>query len=246
MLEKQPLKRPCKRCSNYFSPTGKGSKLCEKCNLISKKTRGTAMKKRAEEAKKKKLEEKYLASKIELNLLRDNITLERWKILSKAYKMGKQIWGNKFTKSTLAHDMDMPSTTVLRCLSLDRCNKKTWKLIEEKKISVFKVAQVCMSKNKKYHDELVKMVIEDNLSTHQISSLRVDGIEDVDKERHRLAIEQGYSRKDSAYSNFRKWIERGQIFMLMNKDKLPDSKVDEIKAKLKRLNKMIASYTDGN
>jgi len=75
---------------------------------------------------KETLKKKYFELKEELDNLRDDITLRRWKILSKAYKTGKKIWGQRFTRERLAHDMDTPVTTTLRCLSLDRANKRSW------------------------------------------------------------------------------------------------------------------------
>jgi len=189
--------------------------------------------------------QQYFAHKKILDEIRDDITLKRWKELSKAYKLGKQIWGQrKFTKQRLSHDMEIPRTTVLRCLSLDKCNPKTWRLIKSKKISAFKVAQICQSKNITYQDEIVSMVIKEGLSTYQISSLKVKNLKDVNKERQRLACEKGYSRKSSVYSNFKNWIERGRLYLLMNKDYLPKDKLSTIKEQLLNLNSLIEKYTE--
>jgi hypothetical protein len=46
-LRKLPLRRPCDRCEKYYQPTGKYSKLCDKCRyayLIQRK-RDTALRK---------------------------------------------------------------------------------------------------------------------------------------------------------------------------------------------------------
>jgi len=115
-------------------------------------------------------------------------------------------------------------------------------LVKEGKLSVFKLAMICQSKNKTYQDEIIDMVIEDDLSTSQISGLKVKSIEDVNKERHRIACEKGYSRKDSAYRNFCNWVERGSLFLLMDENHLPESGIEEIRDKLKRLNKNIDKY----
>jgi len=191
--------------------------------------------------KKLKIQQ-YFANKKILDEIRDDITLKRWKILSTAYKQGKSIWGAHFTKVRLSNDMGVPVTTVLRCLSLDRCNPKTWRLIKAKKISCFKVAQICQSKNITYQDEVVEAVIKDDLSTYQISTLKVNNLKDVNKERLRLACKDGYSRKSSAYRNFNIWIERGRIYLLMKKDNLPKDKLPEIKQHLKNLDEMIKRY----
>lgn len=183
------------------------------------------------------LKKQYFASKEQLDILRDDVTLSKWKILSKAYKMGKKIWGHHFTRSRLAIDMDIPMTTVLRCLALDKCNKRTWKLIKKKKISVFKVAQICQSKDNTFQDKIVDMVIEEGFSTYQITTLKINNAKDISKEKHRLATENGYSRESSTYHNFCTWIDRGTIFMLMDEKHLPENKRDDVRNKLKRLHK---------
>ncbi len=103
----------------------------------------------------KRLKNKYFKAKEKLDRLRDNITLKRYKILSEAYKTGKEIWGRKFTRVKLAFDMEIPITTVLRCLALDRANDKSWEKQREGKISAFKLrfpsVDVCS-----WHEGIVK------------------------------------------------------------------------------------------
>jgi hypothetical protein len=188
------------------------------------------------------LTEEYLNCKIEIESINSSETLRKWKVLSKAYKIGKKIWGNNFSISKLSKDMEIPLTTCKRCLSLNRVNKKTWNLIKEGKISIFKVAQICSTKNLTYQDEIVDMVIKDNLSTYQIKSFKIKGMKDINKLRHKLAIEKGYSRKSSSYTNFKNWIERGYLFLSMPKENLPITKIKELKEKLKELNNKIEEY----
>ncbi len=192
--------------------------------------------------KKETLKRHYFKSKEQLDKLRDNITLKRWKILSEAYKIGKEIWGSKFTKAKLSDDMEMPVTTVLRCLALDKANKKSWDLVNEGKISVFKLAMICYTKSQTYQDEIVNLVIEDNLSTYQITELKIKNLKDINKERHRIACEQGYSREFTAYSGFCRWLDRGRLFLLMKKEHLPDNKISELEKRLLELNKNIERY----
>jgi len=195
---------------------------------------------------KEQLKKKYFKAKEEIDIIRNNETLAKWKVLSKAYKLGKQIWGTKFTRQRLAYDMDLPLTTTYRCLSLDRANKKSWALVNSGKLSVFKLAMICSLKSIVYQDEIVKMAVEDNLSTYQIKNIRVDKLTDINKERHRLAIEKGYSRKSSAAWQFQHWIERGNLFLLIRESALTKEKQKEIKQQLKELNKRIDSYVNGN
>lgn len=191
------------------------------------------------------LKELYFKSKEELDIIRSNATLAKWKVLSRTYKLGKQIWGSKFSKHQLSFDMGLPYTTTIRCLSLDRANITSWKLHDAGKISTFKLAMICQQKDVTYQDEIIDMVIKDNLSTYQIKSLKVNQLDDVNKERHRLATEKGYSRTSSAARNFELWIERGKLFLLMNEAALTKKKQKEIKIQLKELNKGIDSYING-
>lgn len=57
-----------------------------------------------------------------------------------------------------------------------------------------------------------------------------------------MACQNGYSRRDSAYMSFLNWANRGKLFLLMDKKHLPESKINEIETRLKKLNKDINEY----
>ncbi len=192
------------------------------------------------------LEEKYFASKDELDIIRDNETLLKWEVLSRANKLGKEIWDKKFTMRKLSEDMGLPYTTTKRCLSLDNATKKSWELLRDKKISAFKLAMVCQLKSNQFQDEIVKAVIEDNLSTTKIKSFNPKNILDVNKWRHQKAVEKGYSRQSSAYYNFKNWINRGSIFILMPISSVGDKNKDDIISRLKTLKLKIDRYIKKN
>jgi len=200
------------------------------------------MNKSEKELLMEELKRKYKEEKSKLDKIRSNATIEKWKILSRAYKIGRKIWGHHFSRQRLSFDMEIPLTTTLRCLALDKANKKTWKLINSDKISAFKVAQICQSRNKHYQDEIVDMVIENNMSTYNIKKMKINCFSDINKERHRLACEEGYSRKSSAYEHFNHWIIRGNMFMLIKKENLPEGKIEDLEKGLKDLKKNINNY----
>ena len=189
-----------------------------------------------------KKKQKYFKSKEELDEIRSNMTLLKWQVLSKAYKLGKEIWKSRFTVQQLAKDMDMPYTTVKRCLALDRATAKSWELLRKKKISAFKLAMICQLKSKTFQDDIVDIVIKDNLSTHQIKGLKINNIKDVNNWRQEKAVEKGYSRKDSAYVNFNRWISRGQTFLLMPLSAVGTKREKEILDKLKLLRAKLDRY----
>ena len=157
------LRRPCKKCSVLFTPTGRSSWLCEPCKELSKMEGHKTLKKKTQE-RKAKYKIQYFSNKEELDKLRDNITLHRWKILSKNYNLGKRIWGTAFSKLRLSEDMDIPNTTVCRCLALDKINERNWALNKEGKISVFKLAMIASLKNHQFQDQIVDIVIRDRKS----------------------------------------------------------------------------------
>lgn len=195
---------------------------------------------------KEKLKETYFASKKELDIIRSDVTLLKWEILSKANKLGKQIWGRSFTVMKLSEDMGLPYTTTKRCLSLDNATPKSWELLRNNKISAYKLAMICQLKKNDFQDEIVDAVIKDNISTSKIKDLKVRNISDVNKWRHKKAVEKGYSRQDSAYRNFKTWIERGRVFMIMPISSVGESKKEEIIEELKLLELKIKRYLEKN
>ena len=224
---KEKLKKPCKKCRDYFKPTGNACKVCDKCLMKNNKERW---------------KKQYFAKKKELDLINHEATLQKWKILSSAFVCGKKIWGKQMTVQRLADDFEIPYTTANRCLALDKANKRNLALMKKGKISSFRLAMICLLKNNEHQDEIVDIVMEDNLSTYNIKHLNFSNMGDINKARHRLAVEQGYSRKSSAYDNFSNWIDRGKIFMLMDRENLPEDKIADVETKLKELNNMINKY----
>jgi hypothetical protein len=194
----------------------------------------------------KNLEERYKEEKIEMKNKKEKAikefeqlkkkffeidtdeTIKKWKILSKAYELGKQIHGNGYSIFRLSEDFDFPYTTAKRILSLNHATKQSWNLINEGKISAFRVAQICMTKNHTYQDEVVKMVIKDNLTTNQVKKLRVDSRGDIKEARLNAALEKGFSRKEVAYRGLRDTLNRLNKLLTMKKEDLPDSKIIEL------------------
>ena len=103
---------------------------------------------------------KYLEYKNNLDIIRSNLTLLEWEVLSKANKAGQDIWGKNFMVSKLATDMNMSYAKVKRCLALDKATEKSWQLLKSKKITAFKLAVVCQSESKRPQDDIIKEVIK--------------------------------------------------------------------------------------
>jgi len=157
-----------------------------------------------------------------------NETIKKWKILSKAYQLGKEIYGHNYSVQKLSKDFDIPYTTAKRVLSLDKATEKTWERINNDAISAFKVAQICMTKNNKYQDEIVEMVIKDNLSTSDITKLRVGNKGDINVARLNTALKKGFARKDVAYRSLRDTLLRLSRLLRLKKSDFPASKIEEL------------------
>jgi hypothetical protein len=165
-------------------------------------------------------------------------TLKKWKVLSKAYQLGKKIHGVHYTVSNLSVDFDIPYTTAKRILSLDRANEKTWKLVKEGKISAFKVAQICLTKSHERQDEIVELVVKNKLSTYQIKKLKIYP-EDMKIAKLEKAMKDGFSRKDSAYRSLVNLSERLNKILELKAENFPEEKVAEIIKTLEDLNQKI-------
>lgn len=185
---------------------------------------------------KEKLKESYELLKKKFYSIDDSETLKKYQILSKAYKLGKEINGSNFSVATLSMNFDIPYTTCKRVLSLDKANKKTWKLINSKKISVFKVAQVLMTKNTRLQDEIIERVIKESLSTYQIKKIKMFGGKDDKLVRLEAAVQEGFTRNDSTYRSLINHINKMRLLLMVDKSKLPADKIPKLIEELESLN----------
>ncbi len=197
-----------------------------------------------EEKEKQKLVLAYNRLKKSMDKQRDSETLNKFKILSEALIIGKKIYGKFFTKTRLSIDFEIPYTTVSRVLSLSKANKSVWKLIEDKKISVFKVAMILQSKCITYQDEIIDMVIKNNLSTYDIKKIRVNDYKDIDKERIRVAVEKGFASQDAAYRSFGNTITRLSELCLLESKYLPKKKINKLRKDLVIVRNKIDKYVE--
>lgn len=222
---------------------------------IDKKTQEREKQKKARvEANKdpkKLLVEEYKKLQKEFIKIDDDETTKKWKILSKAYKLGKDIYGQDFSVVKLSLHFDIPYTTCKRVLSLDKANERTWEMIKNGEISAFKVAQICMSKNIKYQDQIVDLVIANNLSTVDIKKLKIteNGL-DVKTARLENAVKKGYSRQSSAFKGIKDTTLRMIRLLDIKKKDIPESKITEVIGMLDELqikiNKKIIELMEKN
>lgn len=191
---------------------------------------------------KEQLTEEYFKIKIELDKVIDSVTLTKYKLLSKAYKIGKKLYGISFSVNRLAIDYEMPYTTVKRVLSLGKANSDTWRKIRSKKISVFKVAQVLSTKDTVYQDEIIDMVIKNNLSTYGIKKIRINQYNDIKKTKTQIALDKGFSRDYEASIKLKNTINRLNELLDIDEKYLTISTKPELIKKLGELKLKIDKF----
>jgi hypothetical protein len=211
---------------------------------LEKKYEEDKMKKDSIKDNKKKDIKEFKRLKRQFFEIDTDETLKKWKILSKAYELGKKMHGSEYSIFKLSEDFDFPYTTAKRILSLNHATKQSWDLINQGKISAFRVAQICMTKNHKYQDEVVKMVIKDNLSTNQVKKLRIDSRGDIKEARLTTALEKGFSRKDVAYRSLKDTLHRLNRLLTIEKEELPESKRIELVGLMKSVKELLEKKID--
>lgn len=171
-------------------------------------------------------EQRYNALKKKLETLNHNHTLEKYKILSEAYKLGKKMYGSKYSYFRLSFDFEIGYTTVKRICSLDKANSRTWQLIEDNKISSFKAVQVLHQHGSTYQDELIDMIIFNKLTTYDIRNLRCKTLKEVKEQRLTIAVEKGFARENTAYLSFKTTVDRLNILLTLKPSHFPKTKID--------------------
>ena len=235
------LRRPCSRCNELYVPDGKMQKICINCNI---KFKGWNVTHKNIQSKRDKNLLAYNKLKEEYSKVLHDETLKKFYILNKALDIGYKIYGkSKFSMDRLATEFDIPYTTVYRILSLRRANEITWKLIKSRKLSSFKATQILLTKNNRLQNQIVKAVINDNLSTTDIAEYsKVTTLQEFKKIRLDRAIDKGFARKDTAYLSFIHYISQMSKMLDLKKDNLPEDKIPEIAMKLIILKNKIDSF----
>lgn len=184
---------------------------------------------------------RYNKLKHRLDALHGNETILKFKILNEAFKVGQQIYGRYFSIAKLSIDMEVPYTTVKRVMSLGKASPYAWRMIRTSKIGAHKVAQILMSISREKQDDIIRLAIKDNLSTHQIKKIRLyDG--DVKKFKLQTAIEKGFAGKWNATHAIVSTAERLYKLLDIDVSSYPVDKKVQIEVALKNVKNKIESF----
>lgn len=182
--------------------------------------------KKGKENNKKELQKEYEELKLKYFKTDTDETLKKYYILSKAYELGKKLYGQQFSKNILALHFDIGLTTVKRILSLNNANERTWKFIKDGKISASRVTMILLRWDSLRQDEIIDIVLKDNLTTYQIKKLPIKG--DIKKEKLKIAVEQGFARQSVAFKSFKDTVTRLNKLLELEEDTFPPKKIPEI------------------
>jgi len=200
--------------------------------------------KKEKDLKKLGIEFESLKEKLKSQLHSE--TLKKYTILSRAYKIGKLLHGKKFSTKILSKEFEIPYTTTKRLLSLDRMTPVTKRLLHEGKITAYKVAQICSTKNKFFQDEIIKLVIDKELSTYDITKLKMKSLEDLKKYRLNKSITSGFAKKDTAYRSFNNIVNRFEMLLESDISLYPTIKYGEVKTSLIKIKHKIDDFLERN
>ena len=205
-------------------------------------------KQKQNQKKKEKIEQKKQEYESLLKKYRDfknRTTLRLYEFLSVGYKMGKQIYGSKgirYTYKKLADDFEMSDRTLKRILSLDRANKRTWRLIKEGKISANNVTYIIRQFGREGQDEIVDATIKYNLTTEDIHNYNFDDIQKLKYGKSRITIDKGYSQVSHAYRKVHNAIDQFSLVFLMDMEDFSDNKKTEMIDLLTKVNKRLTKF----
>jgi hypothetical protein len=203
------------------------------------------------------------------NKVESDQTLKKYKILSKAYAIGKLLYEHKYSIPVLCKHFDLKFTTAKRILSLDRANERTWKLIKSGKLSAFKAAYILLTKDSKKQDEVIDYVLTHKLSVYKIKSrirtrktieekessnglLKMDDSEAKEYlgigekfsilEKEKEAVDKGYYTKYKLWKSFSNKLERFNMMLDIKIDTIPEDKVDILVERLNELKQKIDKF----
>jgi len=201
---------------------------------------------------------RYYELKKKMDLLRDNLTIKKYKILSEAYLIGKKELKGFFSIKILSEDFELPITTCKRILSLRKANRNTWKKmgldpktfkkVGEPKISAFKAAMVLLRRDTFFQDEMIDLVIEKNYTTYDIKNMprKFKSLDGLRKERLKAAVKKGFARRSTAYNSFSLILDRLDQMLLLKIEHIPEDKRGELIEKIRGVIKRMIRYVEAN
>jgi len=191
----------------------------------------------------KKLISEYEELKKQVENTKSKFTIDLYKILEQAYRIGKKLYGvRKFGYPHLARDFNLSYSTVVRVMSLNRASFKTKQLIKQGKIGSHKVALILQRKSRHFQDEIVNTVIKYNLSTDEIMKMNTESSEEINREKERIARDFGFYQKANALRSWCGAFERMERALEISPKNLPNGKLKEVRKKAKKLKNKLEEY----
>lgn len=191
------------------------------------------------------LKVEYSKIKERANSIRDIYTIKMFGILKRAYEIGKQLHGSKFSLYDLARDFDMSYFMVNRIFKLKYANEKTIKYIQEGKLSAYKINFIFSNNGKCntlfFQDEIVEQIVKKGLTINDIKKIvQLDSIEEIE------SFEP--TNKDYKEIPFIGLINRIKILGMyaekVSPGKIPNSRICEAIDIIKELNGEIQDFKD--
>ena len=200
-------------------------------------------KERSEEKKDKlkKIQNRLQELKKEFHEQQSINLIREFEILNEYYQLVKSIAG-RYSIEKLAREFEIGWGRCKRIMSLTKANKRTWKLIEQGKVEPYKVSYVLERHGKQEQDEIINDAIKYNLSARTLERIRSTNLKEYKEQLKEKILEEGYTVKSNAHRQFSQTLSRMNMFLLMDIDKFPKSKLSEMYKKIERLNKKTSDW----
>lgn len=193
---------------------------------------------------KKKLEEvrirleelkKEFEQQQHINVIRE------FEILNEYDKLIRNIAGS-YSIQKLADDFNIGFDRCKRILSFRKSNKRTWKLINEGKISAYIVTYILYRHNEELQDQIIDDAIKYNLSARALERIKSTNIENYKKKLNEKILDDGFKLKSNAYHSLCNSVDKVRTLLLIDINEFPETKHKIIIKKIKNLNLLISNW----
>lgn len=188
---------------------------------------------------KERLKGRFEELKKELSEVSSSSTIQKYQILSEAFKIGKVLHGRDYSLARLSYDMEVPYTTAKRVMSLSKATKEQWAMIKSKRIGAHKVAQILMSVDNDLAPDVMKLAIDKGWSTSMIKKYRHGNIRDI---KLKASVEKGFADKWGAMNAVKTTTERLNQLLDLDVSSFPYDKREKLRFMLVDTRNKINSF----
>jgi len=176
---------------------------------------------------KEQLEKRYgqLRQQIEKNV--EKHIRKQYHFLSEAYSIGKELHGRPFGYKDLANDFKMSFPSVVRLMSLKKANARTWRLIDDGKISVRMASLILHRASEVRQDTLIDTIINEGFTSTDIMNMTTKSAEEFNEDKMNISIQKGYAQRQHAWRAINTALKRIDSVCLIHPENIPKERINQ-------------------